>query len=290
MDSLYPDRIVVGSDDARAIEALVRLYQPLIEQDFAPPPFLPRPARTGRVPLVTTDLASAELIKYASNAFLALKISFINQIAELSERVGADIESVSRALGLDARIGSAFLQAGLGWGGSCFGKDTAALVATAHEYGLSMSIVEAAREVNYHQRARIVERLLAELKIMKGRTIGLLGLAFKPQTDDLRDAPSVDIARRLLARGAKVRVHDPVALPRARRELADVAFELCDTVDSVFRGADAVVLVTEWPEYAQLDWARCAKAMRTPLLLDGRNALPRDALTAAGLRYFAVGR
>src|SRR5512141_1322413 len=211
-DSLYPDRVVVGSDNQRTAEVLYSLYRPLLEQTFNAPSYLPRPDRMGAVPLISADLASAELIKYAANAFLALKISYINEIGQLSEKVGADISQVARGIGLDARIGTRFLQAGIGWGGSCFGKDTAALVSTASEYGLDMSIVKAARDVNKRQRERVVEKLLGELKILKGRTVGLLGLAFKPHTDDLREAPALDIARKLIERGARVKAHDPVAM------------------------------------------------------------------------------
>ena len=289
-DTFYPDRVVVGADDRRAIDVLYALYQPIIEQTFVPVDALPRPEGLSAVPLLTTDLASAELIKYSANAFLSLKISFINEIAELAERVGADVQQVAHGIGLDARISHRFLSAGLGWGGSCFGKDTAALVSTAQEYGLSMPVVQAAREVNYRQRARIVERLLHELKILKGRTIGLLGLAYKPHTDDLRDAPSLDIARRLLERGARVRVHDPVAMPRARTENEGLGIDYCDTAEGVAAGADALVLVTEWPQYQRLDWAIVARSMRTPLLLDGRNFLSRTMLAEAGFTYRGVGR
>ena len=218
LDSLYPDRVVIGADDPRTAEVLYTLYRPILDQTFQPPPFLPRPDRVGGVPLISTDLASAELIKYAANAFLALKISYINEIGQLAEKVGADISQVARGIGLDARIGTRFLQAGIGWGGSCFGKDTAALVSTASEYGLDMSIVKAARDVNRRQRERVVEKLLGELKILKGRTVGLLGLAFKPHTDDLREAPALDVARHLLERGARVKVHDPVAMSRFKKE------------------------------------------------------------------------
>jgi len=172
-DSLYPDRIVVGAEDRRAIEVLRELYEPILEQSFTPPPFLPRPERMGAVPFLTTDLASAELIKYGANAFLALKISFINELARLAEKVGADIREVARGIGLDHRIGPRFLQAGLGWGGSCFPKDTAALLAMGREYGLSLGITEAAREVNFSQRDLAVQKLLAELKTLKGKTITL---------------------------------------------------------------------------------------------------------------------
>ncbi len=288
-DSLYPDRLVIGSDDPRALECLYALYRPVAEQTFPEPSFLPRPESLGAVPLITTNLASAELIKYAANAFLALKISFVNEIAQLAEKVGADITQISKGIGLDARIGTRFLQAGIGWGGSCFGKDTSALIATAREYNLTMPIVAAAREVNYRQRDRVLEKLLGTLKILKGRTVGLLGLAFKPQTDDLRDAPALDIARRLLERGAKVRAHDPIALSRARRE-CDSGVSLVESVEQLAADADALVLVTEWPQYRELPWASLAELMRTPLLLDGRNFLDQAALQAAGFQYIGMGR
>jgi UDPglucose 6-dehydrogenase len=287
-DSLYPDRIVVGSDNQRTREILYSLYRPIVDQSFAAPSFLARPADCAAVPLVSSDLASAELIKYAANAFLALKISFINEIGGLAERVGADIREVARGIGLDARIGPRFLQAGLGWGGSCFGKDTSALISTAAEYGLSMPIVNAARDVNQRQRVRVVEKLLQELKILKGRTIGLLGLAFKPNTDDLREAPALDIARRLLQHGAIVRAHDPVAMDRFRAESHDLDVELMPDAGTLFARADAVVLVTEWQEYLELDWAALAGRMRAPLLIDGRSFLDRKAMEAAGYRFVSL--
>ena len=289
-DSFYPDRVVVGSDDPRALDVLYGLYKPVLEQTFAAPSLLPRPESLGAVPFITTNLASAELIKYAANAFLALKISFMNEVGNLSEKVGADISQIAKGIGLDARIGTRFLQAGLGWGGSCFGKDTSALIATAREYGLGMPIVQAARDVNYRQRDRGVEKLLGELKILKGRTIGLLGLAFKPHTDDLRDAPALDIARRLIERGAKVRAHDPIALERARREHGDTNICFAESIDVLAMEADALVLVTEWPQYRDLPWRRLAEGMRTPLLLDGRNFLDQQAIEAAGFRYLGMGR
>lgn len=287
-DSLYPDRIVVGADGERTREILYTLYRPLIDQTFPAPAFLPRPADMGAVPLVATDLASAELIKYAANAFLALKISFINEVGNLAERVGADIREVARGIGLDSRIGPRFLQAGLGWGGSCFGKDTSALISTAAEYGLSMPIVGAAREVNSRQRVKVVEKLLTELKIMKGRTVGLLGLAFKPNTDDLRDAPSIDIVRRLLQHGAIVKAHDPVAMARFRAEQPGLEVTLTGKACDVFEGADAVVLVTEWQQYLDLDWEALKAAMRTPVLVDGRSFLERERMVDAGYRLLAV--
>lgn len=288
-DSLYPDRVVVGAEDQRALEVLYTLYRPILEQTFTPPSFIPRPEGLQAVPFIATDLTSAELIKYSANAFLALKISFINEIAALAERVGADVTQIAKGIGLDARIGTRFLQAGIGWGGSCFGKDTAALIATAQDYGLSMPIVAAAREVNYRQRERIVEKLLAELKILKGRTIGLLGLAFKPNTDDLRDAPALDIAHRLIERGVRVRVHDPVAMEKARREHPHLALHYCETPEQVAEEADALVLVTEWAMYRELPWEEMARRMRRAVLVDGRNFLDRAQMAALGFRYVGIG-
>ncbi len=287
-DSLYPDRVVIGADEAQTAEVLYTLYRPILDQTFQPPPFLPRPDRVGGVPLISTDLASAELIKYAANAFLALKISYINEIGQLAEKVGADIAQVARGIGLDARIGTRFLQAGIGWGGSCFGKDTAALVSTASEYALDMPIVKAAREVNRRQRERVVDKLLGELKILKGRTIGLLGLAFKPHTDDLREAPALDVARQLLERGARVRAHDPIAMDRFKRENPGMDLMLVAEPHEVARDADALVLVTEWPHYLELNWESLAAGMHTPILLDARHALDRARMTRAGFRYLSL--
>jgi UDPglucose 6-dehydrogenase len=287
-DSLYADRVVIGADEAQTAEVLYTLYRPILDQTFQPPPFLPRPEELGAVPLISTDLASAELIKYAANAFLALKISFINEIGLLSEKVGADIAQVAKGMGLDARIGTRFLQAGIGWGGSCFGKDTAALVATASEYGLEMPIVQAAREINRRQRERVVDKLLGELRILKGRTIGLFGLAFKPHTDDLREAPALDIARKLIERGARVKAHDPVAMDRFRREHPDIGITLCETPEEVARDADAVVLITEWPQYREMDWEPMARTMRTAIVLDGRMALDRARMSRAGFKYLGL--
>jgi UDPglucose 6-dehydrogenase len=287
-DSLYPDRIVIGSDETHALEVLYTLYRPILDQTFAPPTFLPRPDDKGAVPLVSTDLASAELIKYAANAFLALKISFINEIGQLSERVGADISEVARGIGLDSRIGSRFLSAGLGWGGSCFGKDTAALISTGREYGLTMPIVEAARWVNQRQRDRVIEKLLQELKILKGRTVALLGLAFKPNTDDLREAPALEIAQKLIERGARVQAHDPIAMERFKHEQPSSGVHVCEDVYQVLEDCDAAVLVTEWTDYRELDWARVAEIMREKVILDGRLVLDREELTKLGFRYVGL--
>lgn len=289
-DSLYPDRIVIGFDDPRALSTLESLYRPLVEQDFPSPNFAPRPERLGAVPLVTASLTSAELIKYAANAFLSLKVSFANEIGHLSERVGADISQVVRGIGLDSRIGMRFLQAGLGWGGSCFGKDTAALAATGREYGVPMRIVQAARDVNYAQRDRVIEKLRESLKILKGRTVGLLGLSFKPHTDDLRDSPALDIATRLIERGAKVRAHDPVSLENAKRDHATSGIEFCCSLESLAANADALVLATEWPQYGNLPWEEIGRSMRSRIVIDGRNFLDRQTLEDHGFRYVGMGR
>jgi UDPglucose 6-dehydrogenase len=287
-DSLYPDRVVIGADEPQTAEVLYTLYRPILDQTFQAPPYLPRPEELGAVPLISTDLASAELIKYAANAFLALKISYINEIGQLSEKVGADIAQVAKGIGLDARIGTRFLQAGIGWGGSCFGKDTSALIATATEYGLEMPIVKSACEINRRQRERVVEKLLAALRILKGRTIGLLGLAFKPNTDDLREAPALDIAAKLIERGARVKVHDPVAMDRFRREHKGLDVICCESPEEVIQDSDAVVLVTEWPQYRELDWEPLARTMRSAIILDGRHALDRARMTRAGFRYIGL--
>lgn len=289
-DSLYANRIVVGCDVTNARDVLANLYRPIVKQSFEAPEYLPRPEGLTSVPFVTTTLASAELIKYSANAFLALKISFINEIAELAERVGADVTEVATGIGLDQRIGSRFLQAGVGWGGSCFGKDTSALISTGREYGLALPIVKAARDVNLRQRERLVEKILAEVKILNGRTVAILGLAFKPDTDDLRDAPAIDIAERLLKRGAKVRAHDPIAMARFRRERPDLAVELCESPEDVTRGADVLLLMTEWAQYQELRFDRMRTAMRNGVFVDARNAFNREQIEAHGFRYLAMGR
>jgi UDPglucose 6-dehydrogenase len=289
-DTFYPDRVVIGSEDPRAIDILTNLYRPILNQDFSPPAFLPRPDGLSAIPEVTCDLTSAELIKYAANSFLALKISYMNEIAHLAEKVGADISQIARGIGLDARIGTRFLRAGIGWGGSCFGKDTAAMVAISKDYGMSMPIVQAARDVNYHQRTWVVETLLHELKILKGKSVALLGFAFKPNTDDLRDAPAVDIAKQLLQHGARVRATDPVALENARRQYPDLGVIYCDQPLDALRNADAVVLVTEWQEYADIDWEDVKNILDNKLILDGRNFLDRHELLRLGYNYIGVGK
>lgn len=271
-DSLYPDRIVLGGRD-EALAVMVQLYAPLIDQSFTPPSDTPRPEGYTRPALVQTTLESAEMIKYAANAFLALKISFANEVAGLCERVGADIEEVTTGIGLDSRIGRRFLHAGLGWGGSCFGKDTQGLISAGREHRYAMPILEAAIAVNYRQREVILDKLLGQLKTLKGKRIGLLGMAFKPNTDDLRDAPAHDLIQRLTQLGAVVTAHDPVAMERAAREWGHLTYRPAQSAAEVFQRADGVIIATEWDEYRQLDWAALTGQMRHPLIVDARNLL-----------------
>jgi UDPglucose 6-dehydrogenase len=290
-DSLFPDRIVSGTADDRARSLLRELYQPIVEQQFQPPPFLtPSPQQRQRVPLVETSLSSAECIKYAANAFLAMKISFANEMAGICERVGADIIQVTRGVGLDARIGSRFLDAGIGWGGSCFAKDVSSLIHTAGEYGYRPQLLEATLEVNRHQRLVVVQKLQEKLFILKGRTVALLGLSFKPGTDDLRDAPSLQIAERLLGMGARINAYDPVAMNPCRQQHPELRIHYCDTAIEAVTGADATILVTEWEEFRSLDLAEVARRAARPIWIDGRNLIQPEKAFAAGLDYCGVGR
>jgi UDPglucose 6-dehydrogenase len=271
-DFLHPDRVVIGAsaDDAWAAEAVEELYRPLGGE------------------IVRTDVASAEMVKLASNAFLATKISFINEIANVSEEVGADVTEVARGMGLDKRIGGSFLQAGLGFGGSCFPKDTQALKMLAGNTGYHFQLLTSVIEVNELQKRRVMKKLERHLGPLAGRRVALLGLAFKPNTDDMREASSLVLAARLQGEGANVAAYDPVAEPRARELLTNVDFAA--SVEEAVEGADAVILVTEWPQFAELDWADLAGRMATPLIVDGRNFLDPKALQAAGFTYEGIGR
>ena len=269
-DFLNPDRVVIGDDSDWAGDAVVELYAPL------------------DAPLVRTDIASAEMVKLASNAFLATKISFINEIANVCEETRADVVEVARGMGLDDRIGKKFLQAGIGFGGSCFPKDVNALKQLAGNSGYHFQLLNAVIEVNELQKRRVISKLQKHLGSLVGRTITLLGLAFKPNTDDMREASSLVLSARLQADGAKVRVYDPIAEQEARTLIRGVYFAT-DALDAV-TGADAVVLVTEWDEFIALDWAQVAELMAGQLVLDGRNALDREAIAAAGLTYEGIGR
>ncbi|MDX2029990.1 MAG: UDP-glucose/GDP-mannose dehydrogenase family protein [Blastocatellia bacterium] len=289
-DTFYPDRIVIGASDPYAAERLRALYDPIVEQTFSEPATAPRPAGFTAVPVVTTDLASAEMIKYAANAFLATKISFANEIANICERVGADIKEVVRGFGLDSRIGPKFLNAGVGWGGSCFGKDVSALIDIAREYDYTPELLGAAVSVNKRQRQVVVHKLQELLKIIKGKTIGLLGLAFKPETDDLRDAPALEIARQLLEMGARVKGYDPIANEVCRAQYPDLKIEYAASALDLADDCDAIVIVTEWEEFRFLDLAQVGEVMHTKILIDGRNVLDPDAVAAAGFVSRGIGR
>jgi UDPglucose 6-dehydrogenase len=269
-DFLQPDRVVVGDDGDWAGDAVAELYAPL------------------EAPLVRTDIRSAEMVKLASNAFLATKISFINEIANVCDEVGADVVEVAKGMGLDNRIGPKFLQAGIGFGGSCFPKDVTALKQLAGNSGYHFQLLNSVIEVNELQKRRVMQKLQKHLGPLVGRTICLLGLAFKPNTDDMREASSLVLSARLQADGARVRVFDPVAEEEARTLIRGVYFAT-DALDAV-DGADAVVLVTEWGEFLELDWAQVAERMAGTLVLDGRNALDGGAVAAAGLTYEGIGR
>ena len=289
-DSLYPDRIVVGSGDPRVIETMRELYAPLVEQRFEAPAGLERPAGLKRVTLLVTSLTGAEMIKYAANAFLTLKIGYANEIANICERVGAEATEVMAGIGLDSRIGAKFLNPGVGWGGSCFGKDVNALLHTAREYGYQARLLEASLEVNQAQRNTVIQKLQEKLYILKGRTIGLLGLAFKPDTDDLRDAPALHIAERLVQMGARVKAYDPVASEACRAQHPELKMRYCATALELAEDADALVVVTEWAEFRALDLSELAKRMASPVLVDGRNLFTAEEAAAAGFDYLGIGR
>ena len=271
-DFMHPDRVVIGADEDSewAADAVEDLYRPLGGE------------------LVRTDVASAEMIKLASNAFLATKISFINEIANVCEQTGADVIEVARGMGLDTRIGPSFLRAGVGYGGSCFPKDVSALKQLAGNSGYHFQLLNAVIEVNELQKRRVVAKLEKHLGSLVGRKIALLGLAFKPNTDDMREATSLVLSARLQGEGATVRAFDPVAERAASGMLPSV--QMTDSAEAALEGADAAVLVTEWSEFRELDWARLRDRMATPLVVDGRNFLDADVLRAAGFTYEGIGR
>lgn len=269
-DFLHPDRVVVGDQGDWAGDAVVELYAPL------------------QAPLVRTDIASAEMIKLAANAFLATKISFINEIANVCEQLGADVVEVAQGMGLDSRIGPKFLQAGIGYGGSCFTKDVSALKLLAGNSGYHFQLLSSVIEVNELQKRRVVSKLQRHLGELAGRRIALLGLAFKPNTDDMRGASSLVLAARLQAEGAHVRAYDPVAEQEARKLMPGLDY--ASSADDVLQDADAAILVTEWPQFLQLDWRDVAAKMRGDLVIDGRNALDGQAVRQAGLIYEGMGR
>jgi UDPglucose 6-dehydrogenase len=281
-DTFNPDRIVLGSNAPKALEMMQELYEPIVKHQYAED-------KAGEpVPVVMTDLSSAEMVKYASNAFLATKISFINEVANICDRVGANVVEVAKGIGLDSRIGTKFLQAGLGWGGSCFPKDVSALIHTGLDYGYDAELLKAAVNVNQRQRAIVIEKLQNVLKVLKGKTIGLLGLTFKPDTDDMRDAPALALVEQLTRLGARVKAYDPlVSQNGVGHGLSNLIVEM--DVAHLADGCDALVLVTEWTQFQTLDYKSMAEHMAHPVMIDGRNFLDKKTLEKAGFYYDGIG-
>ena len=273
-DFKHPDRIVVGTDDERAQKVIAEIYRPLY---------------LNQAPIMYTGRRTAELIKYAANAFLATKVTFINEIADLAERTGADVQEVARGIGLDNRIGSKFLHAGPGFGGSCFPKDTRALVKTAQDYDVSLRIVEAVLAVNETRKRAMARKVAGALGgNLRGKTIAVLGLAFKPNTDDMREAPSIPLITALIDQGATVRAYDPESMQQARCELPDIQY--CDDAYACAKGADALVIVTEWEQFRALDLKRLKAELKQPVVVDLRNIYRPDEMIAHGFAYDSVGR
>ena len=270
-DTLRPDRIVIGAPTQQVAMSLLELYAPLER------------------PMIITDVPSAEMIKYASNAFLSTKISFINAIANICELAGADVSQVMKGMGMDARIGPAFLSAGLGFGGSCFPKDTDSLVHTAASLGYEFSLLQQVVEINRERAEHFVDMMAKALNPLDGRVVAVLGLAFKPNTDDMREAKSVEVIHGLLERGTLVRAYDPVAMPNARRTLPD-AVVYCESPYEAAAGADAVALVTEWNEFKFLNLERLRSVMQRPVIFDGRNLWTPDRMRRLGFEYHSIGR
>jgi len=272
-DFMRPNRVVIGAEEPQAVAILKDLYRPLYLIE---------------TPVVVTDLASAELIKYAANAFLSVKISFINEMADLCEKVGADVHAIAKGMGLDNRIGRKFLHPGPGYGGSCFPKDTRAILETGRDHGQELRVISAAVAVNDRRPAQMVEKIRAVAGDLKGAVVGLLGLSFKPNTDDLRESASILIAETLRREGATVRAYDPVGIPGAKAQKLDVVF--CENEYDAAAGTDVLVLATEWNQFRSLDFERLKKTMRKPLLVDLRNVYEPSEVQARGFRYVGVGR
>jgi UDPglucose 6-dehydrogenase len=270
-DTLEPERIVIGATSQRAIEILTSLYEPIT------------------APLVITDINTAEIIKHASNSFLAMKISYINAVATICERTGADVTTVAMAMGLDSRIGKQFLEAGVGYGGSCFPKDVAAFVHVAGSVGYDFEILRAVEKVNREQRQSVVPKLKARLGTLKGTRIAVLGLAFKPDTDDLRESPAVDIVWQLVEMGASVKAYDPKAMNAATTIFGERILFATDAYDAA-NGADALILLTQWSEFKSLDWTKMRQLLKGPLVIDGRNTWNPASINNAGLQYIGIGR
>jgi UDPglucose 6-dehydrogenase len=286
-DFFHPDRIVVGVENLRAENLLRKIYRPILEKNFRCPVHASCPR--GLPPhFLVTDIKSAELIKHASNSFLATKISFINSIGDLCTKVGADVEMVARGMGLDPRIGKDFLKAGLGFGGFCFPKDLQAFVRIAEKNGYDFGLLKEVEKINQRRIEVALEKLRKELWVLQDKTVGILGLAFKPHTDDIRFSPALELIRRLKKEGCRVRAFDPKAQERTSKEIPDIDY--ASNAAQVAEGSEALVLATEWPEFRELDWEKIRCAMVHPFILDGRNFLDAGKLQKLGFRYEAMGR
>ena len=272
-DFMRPDRVVIGASSEKAMEIMSEIYRPLYLFE---------------TPIVRTNVETAELIKYASNAYLATRISFINEVANLCEKVGADVHVVAKAMGLDGRIGPKFLHPGAGFGGSCFPKDTRALIKIAEQAGTRVSIVEAAVAVNEQQREVVFQKIVGLLHTLKGKSIGVLGLSFKPKTDDMREAPSITVIGKLLEQGARVKAYDPVAQENAKKVLMDIDY--CQDPYAVAEDVDALVIMTEWNEFRELDLARLKSLMKKPNIVDARNVYDPRKMRELGFGYVGIGR
>ena len=290
-DFLYPDRIVVGASSERAAGIMREIYAPLIDGSYAQiPSAVPKPEPARLIPMyIETSPRSAELIKHASNAFLALKISFINAVANFCESVGANIEEVSKGIGSDSRIGPEFLRAGIGYGGSCFPKDVAAFRAVTHEFGFEFPLLDEIKRINEEQRVRFIGKVRSALRTIKGKKLAVLGLAFKDGTDDVRESPAIKVIEQLLKEKCEITAFDPAAMDRARQILGSRIKYAADAYAAA-DGADALLILTEWKEFANLDLPRITRLLRSPIVLDGRNIFSQAEMAEAGLSYHSIGR
>jgi UDPglucose 6-dehydrogenase len=285
-DFLHPDRIVIGADSPRAADLLREIYEPIVRQKFTCPIHSSCPKRKEPI-FLATDTNSAELIKHASNSFLAMKISFINMVANLCEVVGADVTEVAHGMGLDPRIGPAFLNPGIGFGGFCFPKDVQAFIRIAEKSGCDFSLLKEVEKINQGRVERFVEQVRNELWVLRGKKIAVWGLAFKPNTDDVRFAPALSIVRRLQAEGAQIQAYDPEAMEKAKKEIPDITY--CQDAYEAAKGTDAVLLLTEWEEFRKIDWKRLAGLVERSLIIDGRNILSPDEIASHGFHYVGIG-
>ena len=285
-DFLHPDRIVIGVDSPRAEELLREIYEPILNQNFVCPVHSDCPKRKDPI-FLATDTNSAELIKHASNSFLAMKISFINMVANLCEVVGADVTKVAQGMGLDPRIGASFLNPGIGFGGFCFPKDVQAFIRIAEKSGCDFALLKEVEKINQNRIERFVEKLRRELWVLRGKRIAVWGLAFKPNTDDVRFAPSIALLNSLLEEGAIVSAYDPEAMDKAKAQIPNVNY--CADPYEAAQGAEAILIVTEWDEFRQVDWSRLATIVERTLIIDGRNTLPPQDVASNGFQYIGIG-